>query len=72
MKRVIRASAYSSSDRAEFTWGDILLLLKQIKELEGLDITLSKHPNQKTEVLVGDYAYSLETDFSSYPAQQSE
>ena len=68
MKRVVRASQGTHKVRTMFSMGDFLLLLQQIRELQGLEISLSKIPNEGTHLTVGDHIYPLRNIFPSrYP-----
>lgn len=63
MKRVIWASKGTHKVKKMFSMGDFLLLLQQIKELEGLEISLSKIPYEGTQLTVGDNIYPLKDIF---------
>lgn len=61
MKRMIRASTESWLSEL-YDSNDILLLLKQIKELQGLYISLMGNDNGPTEIAVGDNVYPLKSN----------
>ena len=68
MKRVIWASkgTYTVGKvKKMFSMGDFLLLLQQIKELEGLAISLSKFPHEGAQLTIGDNIYPLKDIFPS-------
>lgn len=60
MKKLIRASKDTHKVKKVLSLGDVLILLHWIKELEGLEISLSKVPSGGTQLVVGDCAYPLE------------
>ena len=69
MKSVIWASkgTYTVGKvKKMFSIGDFLLLLKQIKELEGLEISLSKVPYEGIQLTIGDNVYSIEDIFPGH------
>lgn len=63
MKRVIRASENTHKAERMFSMGDFLFLLQQIKELQGLEVSLSKVLHEGTQLVVGDNVYPLKDIF---------
>lgn len=63
MKKVIRASSNISTTQEMFTLDDFVCMLRGIKELWGMKISLSKVSNGDTCLVVGDYAYPLDALF---------
>ncbi len=60
MKKVIRASSNISTTQEMFTLDDFVCLLHWIKELQGMEISLSRVSSGGTCLVVGNYAYPLE------------
>ena len=60
MKKVIKASSNTSPTQEMFTLDDFVRLLHWIKELQGMEISLSRISNGDICLIVGDYAYSLD------------
>ena len=60
MKKVIKASSNISTTEEMFTLDDFVCMLHWIKELQGMEISLSHVSSGGTCLVVGDYAYPLE------------